>query len=265
MLHTFFRLLLIIGLGLQLSSCITAKKINYLQKPDKNIPSYPEVKQYEDYRLKVGDRLYVKVYSTHEATNQIFNSTYNQNSSYQQSGNSSYSDLYSYSIQTNGTIQFPMIGEVFMLGMTVREATAQLEKSIEPLYQFSTVELRVISKYFSVIGSGKSGFYPIVREKINIFQAMAMAGDIGVYGDRSMIRVVRETDSGTVIRKFDLRSRDILNSEYFYVEANDIIYIQTMDEQFFSIQNLPSLISTGISTISFGVFLYDLLFIPGSN
>ena len=97
------------------------------------------------------------------------------------------------------------------------------------------------------------------REKINIFQALAMAGDVGMYGDRSRIRILRETDNGTIIKSFDVRSADIIHSEYFYIEPNDVIYIQTLNEQFFSITNLPSLFSTVISTFSFGVLIYDTI------
>jgi hypothetical protein len=109
-----------------------------------------------------------------------------------------------------------------------------------------------------VIGGGKSGYYTMPREKINIFQALAMAGDVGMYGDRSRIRILRETDNGTIIKSFDVRSADIIHSEYFYIEPNDVIYIQTLNEQFFSITNLPSLFSTVISTFSFGVLIYIL-------
>jgi polysaccharide biosynthesis/export protein len=262
MRHILVRLFFLFLLTAALTSCITARKINYFQYPDRHIPSYKDTVQYSDYRIKAGDKLSVRVYSTHEETNAVFNSGYSQSFSYSYSGAGvgGQADLYSYEVLPNGNIVFPMIGEVYMLGKTVREATAQLEKAIAPLFLISTVEVRVMSKYFSVIGSGRNGYFPIVREKINIYQAMAMSGDIGVFGDRSKIRIIRETENGTVIRKFDLRSRDILHSEFFYVEPNDVIYIQTMDEQFFSIQNLPGLFSTTITSISFGVFIFNFLF-----
>ncbi len=266
MQHVFVRLIFFGLLATALTSCITARKINYLQYPDRQIPSYKDTVTYSDYRIKQGDELFVRVYSTHEETNAVFNSGHNQSINYTFSGTGTggLTDLYSYEVLPNGNIVFPMIGEVYMLGKTVREATAQLEKAIAPLFLVSTVEVRLLNKFFSVIGSGRNGYFPIVREKINIYQAIAMAGDVGEFGDRSKIRIIRETKNGTVIRKFDLRSRDILHSEYFYVEPNDVIYIQTMDEQFFSIQNLPGLFSTTITTITFGVFIYNLLF-GGTN
>jgi polysaccharide export outer membrane protein len=126
------------------------------------------------------------------------------------------------------------------------------------------VEIKIAERYFSIIGNSGNGLIQIPKEKINIFQALAMAGDIGLYGDKSKIRILRETANGTVIKTFDVRSADIINSEYFYVEPNDVIYVQNLDEQFFSVTNLPGLFSTIVSTFSFGVFIYNL-FVPAST
>ncbi len=263
MQNTFLRIAFILWVIVMLSSCVTARRVNYLQYPDNIIPSYTDTAKLEDYRLRSGDKLFIRVYSTHTETNDLFNSPAG-NVGIGQMGSGSVSDLYSYEIKPDGYVTFPMIGDVFMKGKTVREATAQLERAIEPLFQVSTVEIRVVSRYFSVIGSGRSGFFPMSREKINIFQALALAGDIGTFGDRSSVRIVRKTGEGTIIKKFDIRSRDILTSEFFYVEPDDVIYIQGMDEQFFGIQNLPSLFATTISTFSFGLFIFNFLF-GGSN
>jgi polysaccharide export outer membrane protein len=239
------------------SSCITSKKINYMQEPGFNIPAFSDSVGFEDYRLRIGDRLFVKVYSTDAKTNTLFNGSMGNNMQMMMSGAGSASDLYTYLIDNNGAITFPMIAEVTIAGQTVREATETLEKAIAPLFAFSTLEIRVVGRSFSVIGGGKSGYFNMPREKINLFQALAMAGDVGLYGDRSRIRVLRETDQGVQVKQFDIRSADIINSEFFYIEPNDVIYIQTVNEQFFSITNLPSLFSTVISTFSFGVLLYD--------
>jgi len=80
---------------------------------------------------------------------------------------------------------------------------------------------------------------------------------VGMYDDRSKVRVLRETANGVQIKTFDLRSADLIRSEFFYIEPNDVIYIQPLNEQFFRISNLPSLITTVVSTFSFGVLIYD--------
>jgi len=239
-----------------LSSCITSGKINYMQSPGFNIPAYKDSISFEDYRLRVGDRIFVKVYSTDNQTNALFNGTGNNTQSMISGGGAS--DLYTYAVERDGSINFPMIGAIPMSGKTVREATITLEKSIEPLFRFSTVELRVINRNFSVLGSGRSAYFALPQEKINIFKALAMAGDVGIYSDRSRVRILRETDKGPIIKQFDLRSADIIHSEFYYIESNDVIYIQPLNEQFFSITNFTGLISTVVSTFSFGVLIVDL-------
>jgi len=236
-----------------------------MQSPDNIIPTYKEGIAYNDYLLSTGDKVFVRVYSTQEETNTIFNGPTNQLMTMNIDGSDPTLDLYAYTVQPNGSILFPMIGEVSVIGKTVREATAALEQAITPLYKFSSVEMRLISRYYSVIGAGMSGRYPILREKINIFQALALAGDIGSFGDRSKIRILRETEKGTIIQTFDIRSEDIIHSEYYYIQPNDVIYIQTLDEKFFSILNFPSLLATLISTFSMGAFIYKIVVPTASN
>jgi len=234
------------------NSCISSKKVNYMQTPGFNIPAYKDSVSYSDYRLRKGDCLYLKVYSTDQKTNSWFNGS-NIGSSTQ----GSILDLYSYIVQSDGNITFPMIGKVKIEGKTLREATIDVEKAIEPLFKYSTAELRIVNRNFSVIGGNASGFFPILREKINIFEALALAGDINIYGDRSKIRILRETDKGVIVKTFDIRSSDIIHSEFYYIEPNDVIYIQNLEEQFFSLTSLPSFISTVISTFSMGALLVD--------
>ncbi|MEA4935046.1 MAG: polysaccharide biosynthesis/export family protein [Paludibacter sp.] len=265
MYKAYLHLILVFFVFLQLTSCITARKVNYLQKPDNVIPAYKDSLSYSDYLISIGDKVFVRVYSTQEETNTIFNGPTNQLTTMNLDASNPNIDLFAYTVQPNGSILFPMIGEVAVAGMSVRDATHALEQAIAPIYKFSSVEIRLVNRYYSVIGSNRSGRYPILREKVNIFQALALAGDIGSYGDRSKIRILRETENGTVIKTFDIRSEDIIHSQYYYIQPNDVIYIQTLDEQFFSILNLPSLLATAISTFSMGAFIYNIVLSPASN
>ena len=228
-----------------------------MQAPGFNIPAYKDTMSFEDYKLRTGDRLYVKVLSSDEKTNSLFNGSSN-NMQMIINGSGGMADLYTYLIEQNGNINFPMIGDVELVGKTLREATLTLEKAIEPLFKYSTIEMHVVNRNFSVIGSGKSVYVAMPQEKINIFKALAMAGDLGIYADRAKVRILREAPTGVQIKVFDVRSSDIITSEFFYIEPNDVIYIQDVNEKFFSITNLPNLTSTVLSTISFGVLLNDV-------
>lgn len=245
-----------------LSSCVTSKKMNYLQKPGFNIPTYKDTVQFSDYMLRIGDRVYIKVYSTDETANLLFNAG-NQNTEQSTMSNSGpIGDLYTYLIDSDGDITFPMLGKIKLSTLTIREASQKLETVLEPLFKFNTVEIRVTNRSFSVIGNGNSAYINMPQEKINIFKALALAGDVGIYDDRSRIRILRETDKGVQIKLFDLRSADLLHSEYYYIEPNDVIYIQPLDEQFFRVNNLTGLASTVVATFSFGVLLYESVINP---
>ena len=240
-----------------LGSCITSRNINYLQKPGMDIPSYSDTAVYTDYKLRVGDRIYIKVYSTDATTNAIFNQGTGQNEQLMSTSSGGYADLFTYLVDEKGNIQFPMIGDIQLLGQTARAASDSIEIALKPIFKFSSVEIRIMNRTFSVIGNGNSAFVTMPQEKINIFKALALSGDVGIFDDRSKVRILRETDAGIVIKKFDLRSADIIHSEYFYIEPNDVIYIQPLNEQFFRITNVYSFISTAIASFSFGVLVFE--------
>jgi len=229
-----------------------------MQQPGWGIPAYKDSISFSDYIMRTGDRVYVRVYSTDTKTNALFNGTGGgNNQGMMNSGGGGMLDLYTYVVEQNGTIDFPMIGAVSMVGKTIREATLTLEEAIKPLFKFSSVEIRILNRSFSVIGNGNSAFVSMPQEKISIFKALAMSGDVGMFDDRSRIRVLRETPQGIQIKMFDLRSADIIHSEYYYIEPNDIIYIQPSNEQFFRITTLSGFVSTVISTFSFGVLIFN--------
>jgi len=257
----FTQLMFFIALALQLTSCITTTQINYLQ-PSKNfIPAYKDTFSYHDYRLKEGDRLFVQVYSMDEKTNLLFNGSGNSGSQMMSgSGSTENLDLYSYMVLPNGNIQFPIIGEVTVRGKTIRQTKEILENAIKPVLKINSVDVRMVGRSFSIIGSGKSGRFPFPREKVNIYQALALAGDFGFYADRSKIRILRVNGNGNQIKTFDARSIDIINSEFYYLEPDDVIFLQPMKEQFFGVSTFWMAVSTIVTTYSFGVIIYKTFF-----
>ena len=250
--------LLILSVAGLLSSCITAKKVNYLQKPSGPIPAYNDDIGYEEYTISTSDKLYIRVYSPDKNINTIYNGSTQMMGGSMLSG-SDYTDLYTYQVKDNGAISLPLVGDVYLTGQNIRQAKKTVENAIKTtMVDDCAVDVRIVGRYFSVIGSRINGKYPIYREKMNIFQAMAMAGDISTFGDRSKIKVLRESPSGPQIKVSDIRSKDIINSEFYYIQPNDVIYIQDLKSQFFSVTTFGSALSTLFSTFSFGMLIYYL-------
>jgi len=257
----YFQLLFFIVLTLQLTSCITTHQINYLQPAKNFIPAYKDTFSYHDYRLKEGDRIFVQVYSMDEKTNVLFNGSGNSSAQMMSgSGSNDNLDLFTYIVQTNGNIQFPIIGEIKVVGKTIRETKTILEEAIRPILKINSVDVRMVGRSFSIIGSGKSGRFPFPREKVNIYQALALAGDFGTYADRSKIRILRVSGKGNEIKTFDVRSKDIINSEFYYLEPDDVIFLQPMSEQFFGVSTFWMAVSTIVTSYSFGVIIYKSFF-----
>lgn len=261
--------LLIILLPLLLASCVTSKKVNLMQEAGKHkIPSYADTLSYEDYQVRVGDRMYIYVYSIDEHVSQMFNSSgHGINASQMRQNNMGGSyDLYTYLVLEDGTIDYPMVGKVPVRGKTTREIKLLLEKELAGYiassyteYQVVSVEVNIVRRSFSVISDHGSGTFTIQKEKVTIYEALAMAGDIGDFGDRSQVRIIRETEGKTQIKVFDIRSKDIINSEFYYIEPNDVIYIQRIKGQSFGINSVTTTISVAATTLAFGGFVYGLI------
>ena len=122
-----------------------------------------------------------------------------------------------------------------------------------------SADVNVVQRMYSVISEGGSGNYAIRREKMTIYEALAQAGDVGDWSDRSKVKIIREIEGQTRVMEFDVRSMDIINSEYYYVEPNDVIYVQQLRGKAFGVNNITTSISVVATTISFGGFVYGIV------
>ena len=253
-----------------LASCVTSRKVNLLQESGKHgVPAYADTLTYEDYNIRIGDRLYVYVYSIDERVSSMFNASGNSGIYSSQirrgTGVSESYDLYTYLVDEDGMIDSPLVGKIPVRGKTTREVKAVLEQSLmeyvqdQTEYKLLSVEVNIVRGTFSVISDHGSGMFAMPKEKVTIFEALAMAGDIGDFGDRSKVRIVREIEGETKVMTFDVRSEDIINSEYYYIEPNDVIYIQRIKGQSFGINSVTTTISVVATTLAFGGFIYGLV------
>ena len=249
-------------------SCVTSRKVNYMQKPDRYIPEYADTLSFEDFQLRIGDRLYVYVYSLDEKIMHMYNAGGGNSSQMRQQmrGGNTYGsyDLYTYLIDDEGNIEFPTIGKLYVRGLTTREVKHLLEDELGTLlkelpgYRTISVEVNIVNRSFSIIGA-QSGRYMITKEKMTIFEALALAGDLGEFNSRKEIKIVREREGVTSIVTFDARSEDLINSEYYYIEPNDIIYIRQIPGYSFGINHVTTVIGVTAATISFGVLIYTIV------
>ena len=254
-----------------MGSCVTSRKVNYMQEPSKRIPHYADTLDFEEYKIRTDDRLYVYVYSMDESIMKMYNAGGTSSNQYyaqqMQSGNSlgrNTNELYTYLVDKNGDIEFPTLGKLHVAGLSTREAKFLLEDQLSSLlkempgYKTVSVEVHVMQRTFSLIGV-KSGIYTITKEKMTIFEAIAMTGNLQEFSDRSRVKILRERDGQTTVKTFDLRSKDIINSEFYYIEPNDILYVRELPGKAFGINSAAAGLAVVSSTLSFGVFIYSLV------
>ena len=134
-----------------------------------------------------------------------------------------------------------------------------LEEKLDGMLQGYSVDIRLANRSFSIIGESGSGRYNIPREQLTIFEALAMSGDLSLYANRKEVHLIRQTAEGTEVKVFDLRSKSIIDSEYYYVQPNDVIYIPFDSAKHWGANHFTSVLSMTFATVSFGLFVYSVV------
>lgn len=239
-----FAIICIIGL---LHSCVTIKKTTYLQ--DYEMSPYPTEKVApETYRIQPNDNLFIRVTTPDPRWSAMFNTLPVTSPTIAASAQSV--DLLSYSVRLDGTVELPYLGPIVVAGKTITEAKEILERHLVDFVSDAAITVKLVNNFVSILGEVRTpGIYPIYKEQLNIFQAIAMAGDLDTYGNRYEVRLVRQTSEETIVKKFDLTDKNIIDSEFFYILPNDVIYVQPMRGKFFSMDQFPfALILTSVTT-----------------
>jgi len=240
--------LFLISLGF-LSSCVSQREVEYLQDKDKRIKSFKEAET-QDYRLKPDDELYIQINSLDEAAANVFSSSGNQSSS-ASLGMSPYgASLISYSIDKKGYVILPFIGSILVQNKTVSQVTEILKDSLNSILNQPIVSVKLVNRYVSVLGEVKSpGHYPYSQEKLTIYDALGLAGDITEYGNRNSVILTRNEEGNNVRINLNLTRSDILSSNYYYLRPNDIVYVKPLRKKFWGMREFPfQIILTTLST-----------------
>jgi len=232
------------------SSCASRKKTLYLQEA--NTDSI-QVYSNEDslYHLQVGDILYIRVLSLNKEINDVFNVGSSNTNSYNMYNNESSLYVNGFSLNDSGMISLPILGNIKLTGKTVYEARREVQRVLDEYIKDGIADVKLISYRFTVLGEvRKPGIYVNYSDKLNIYEALARAGDINEFGNKTKVVIVRPTPTGSETYKFDITQNDILSSNYFYVKPNDIIYIEPLKYKAWKLNTLNvTLFLTSVSTL----------------
>ena len=211
-----------------MASCTSYKNVPYLQNAEEIMAAQAELPLY-DAKIMPKDLLTVTVNTTVPEAAAPFNLTV-QTAQNLATSRSTYSQpiLQQYLVSNEGIIDFPVLGQLKVGGLTKSEAEDMIREKLKPyLKEVPIVTVRMANYKISVLGEvARPGTFTVSNEKVNVLEALAMAGDLTIWGLRNNVKLVREDAAGKRdIVELDLTNADIITSPYYYLQQNDILYV----------------------------------------
>ena len=242
-------ILIFCGLGL-ITSCSTRKEIVYFQ----DFERLPNMSAPEDFiaKIEINDVIRIDVSSMDEELSAPFQLNLNN----QRSGGGGNQDaaMTGYLVNSQGNINFPVLGELYVEGKSREELEQELTGILRENYlKDAVVRVRIVNFKITVMGETGSSVIDVVDERISVPQAIAMSGDITYDGKRDNILVIRQVDGQLTYQTLDLTSVDIFQNPFYYLKQNDIVYVEPTYRKIKSAgfitswQGLVSIVTTAFS------------------
>ena len=246
----YFQIIVFALLLVALNSCYSYRQVGLLQESE-DLPQYDSI-AYEPYRLQVNDEIVYRVITMDQT---IAKTLSTNNTSTGQYANS-------YRIYSDGTVDLPFLPPIKLAGLTELEARDTLRAAMRVIIPDADVKLSMSNKRFTVLGDANSGTYYIYKERMTIFQALALSGDLRNAGDRRHVRIIRpHGNEEPEVLEFDIRTNTIIDSKYYYVYPNDLIYVSRDPASFYKQTSYSGFLALITSSVS--LLITVLNYIPG--
>jgi len=246
-------------LVLSLVSCRSTKDITYFQaaRPDLDLSMIDLAEVYAP-RIQPGDILSITVSSRGKEASEVFNPIPQPTNQQRQVG--VLQPAHGFKVDSTGYITFPDVGNLKAKGLTTSEFSALLTQELEKYIEVATVIVRLANFQVTVMGEvARPSVYHIPNEKITITEAIALAGDIGIYGKKKNVMVIREEGDHRSIARLDLTGRDFFFSPYYYLHPGDIVYVEATSGRLTSSDRIYQLSPIVISALTFLMLLVNNL------
>jgi polysaccharide export outer membrane protein len=231
-------LILIILLGM---SCTSQQKLAYLSNLPETDGQETFTMEVPDYKIQPRDILYitVKAMMPDGTINDFLISARNAGGIYISQGESG-GYLYGYDVNSEGNIVLPAVGPIKVGGLTLEETRILLQASADKVFKNATVECKLLSFKFTVIGEVRApGTYINYNNYLTVLEAIGRAGGLGDYGNRNRVLVVRPYDKGTKTFRLNLQDKNILSSQAYFLLPNDVVIVEPLKQKIFNM-NLPT-------------------------
>ncbi len=243
------------------SACTSQKKLAYLSNLPETGGEEMFTMEIPDYKIQPRDILYITIKAmTPTGTIVDFLSSTREQGAAQIGQGEGAGYLYGYDVNSEGNIVLPVVGPIKVEGYTLEETRKHLQASADSVFNNSTVECKLLSFKFTVIGEVRSpGSYVNYNNYLTVLEAIGRAGGLSDFGRRDKILVVRPIDGGTKTYALNLQDKKILSSEAYFLLPNDVVIVEGDSKKVFNL-NLPtfSFILMGVtSTITTTLLLID--------
>lgn len=236
-----------------LSSCgVQYKQVPYFQDLTDSGIVEEEIVNYSQLRIQKDDILAITVSSLNMEASAIFNMGTTSSIQNNVAGNVNPSlTANGFTVDHTGHIQMPLIGSIAVSGLTTPEARELIESKLTPFLKEPVVSLRLINFRISVLGDvAKPGVYPVQNEKVSVTEALSMAGDLTITAIRKNVLLVRELNGKREYVRLDLQKKDLFNSPYYYLQNNDVLYVQPSNAKYASVDASYRNVSIILSALS---------------
>ena len=230
-----------------LSGCYPLRRVGFIQER-KGLPDYKEG-EFVSYKLQKNDEVVLRVITQNEETAKLF--SYGSNNTM-----SSYNSV-SYRVYEDGTIDLPYIKQIKVEGYTLEQAEDTIEAKLKEFVKDAQVKLALSTGTFCVIGDAGRGYFPIYRDRLTIYQALALSGGLNESADFAHVKILRKVNGETKIVQFDIRTKSLIDSEYYYVYPNDIIYVDVSKRRFWAVNSYSAFIGLISSSLSMLITVWN--------
>lgn len=253
----FSSIVVLLALLFSVSSCVSTKKIVYFQGADSLYAQAQAIIQQYEMKLKPADQVIVKVTCSDPELLQVFaqdvtmgtlgNSTYSMNSG------SSMTNVYGYTVTNDGKLDLPAIGSVSVAGYTVDQAAVLIENKIKEkgLIADPEVTVRLLNARVAVLGAVQGPrVVSLSSERNTILDVLAQCGDVDDTGLRQKVKLFREEGSTRKMYEIDLTKADVFENPAYYVQQNDMIYVEPNKSKSVKSSAFYTFLSAGASILS---------------
>jgi len=231
------------------SSCVNLKK-TLLLKETTITDYFSEIvnSKNNDYQINNGDHLYIKVFSTDPQTSRYFQTDFPEVM------NNSYIYINSYKVDNEDYVSYSFTGKTKVKGLTIEEAQEAIKQNLNEFFKDVNVYVKLVNFNISILGEvDRPGTYTIDSDQITILQALGLAGGITEFSRANKVVLIRKSANGNIVKHLDLTDNGILQSEYFYLLPDDVVYIAPRNSKSFTFSQFPYQIILGILSMTFSI------------